>query len=48
MVDTLCRLVTGDGDSKRALYSDDEDFIYQLKRVILLNGINAPTERGDA
>jgi len=48
MVDTLCRLVTGDGDSKRALYTDDEDFIYQLKRAILLNGINAPTERGDA
>jgi len=48
MVDTLCRLVTGDGDSKRALHTDDEDFIYQLKRAILLNGINAPTERGDA
>jgi hypothetical protein len=48
MVDTLCRLVTGDGDSKRALYTDDEDFIYQLKRAILLNGINAPTAHGDA
>ncbi len=47
-VDTLCRLVTGEADSKRSLYTDDEDFIYEMKRAILLNGINAPTERGDA
>ncbi len=47
-VDTLCRLVTGEADSKRSLYTDDEDFIYEMKRSILLNGINAPTERGDA
>jgi hypothetical protein len=47
-VDTLCRLVTGEADSKRALYTDDDDFIYEMKRAILLNGINAPTERGDA
>jgi len=47
-VDTLCRLVTGEADSKRSLYTDDTDFIYELKRVVLLNGINAPTERGDA
>jgi hypothetical protein len=47
MADTLCRLVTGEADSKRKLYSDDEDIIYSLKRAILLNGINVPTERGD-
>ncbi len=47
-VDTLCRAVTGEADSKRSLYTDDEDFIYEMKRAILLNGINAPTERGDA
>lgn len=47
-VDTLCRLVTGEGDSKRSLYTDDEDFIYEMRRAILLNGINAPTDRGDA
>lgn len=47
-VDTLCRLVTGEADSKRSLYTDDEDFIYEMKRAILLNGINAPTEHGDA
>jgi hypothetical protein len=45
--DTLCRLVTGEADSKRRLYTDDEDFIIELRRVVLLNGINVPTERGD-
>ena len=45
--DTLCRLVTGEADSKRRLYTDDEDFIIELRRVILLNGINVPTDRGD-
>jgi hypothetical protein len=47
MADTMCRLVTGEADSKRKLYSDDEDIIYALRRAILLNGINVPTERGD-
>ncbi len=45
--DTACRLVTGEADSKRRLYSDDEDVIIELKRAVLLNGINVPTDRGD-
>jgi putative DNA primase/helicase len=45
--DTLCRLVTGEADSKRRLYTDDEDFIIELRRAALLNGINLPTDRGD-
>jgi hypothetical protein len=45
--DTLCRLVTGESDSKRVLYTDDEDLIWSMKRVVLLNGINPPTDRGD-
>jgi hypothetical protein len=45
--DTLCRLVTGEADSKRRLYTDDEDVIIELRRAVLLNGINVPTERGD-
>jgi hypothetical protein len=45
--DTLCRLVTGEADSKRWLYTDDEDFIIELRRAALLNGINVPTDRGD-
>jgi hypothetical protein len=45
--DTLCRLVTGEADSKRRLYTDDEDVIIELRRAVILNGINAPTDRGD-
>jgi hypothetical protein len=45
--DTLCRLVTGESDSKRVLYSDDEDLVWSMKRAVLLNGINPPSERGD-
>src|SRR5215216_4140070 len=45
--DTLCRLVTGEADSKRRLYTDDEDVIVELMRAVVLNGINIPTDRGD-
>jgi hypothetical protein len=45
--DTLCRLVSGEADSKRRLYTDDEDVIIELRRAAILNGINVPTERGD-
>ncbi len=45
--DTLCRLVTGESASKRSLYTDDEDFILEMKRAVLINGINAPSDRGD-
>jgi hypothetical protein len=45
--DILCRLVTGEADSKRRLYTDDEDVIIELRRAAILNGINVPTERGD-
>jgi hypothetical protein len=31
--DTLCRLVTGESDSKRKLYTDDEDHIWSLTAV---------------
>ena len=45
--DTLCRLVTGEADSKRRLYTDDEDVIIEARRAVALNGINVPTDRGD-
>lgn len=38
--DALCRAVTGEGFTKRELYSDDEDVIYRFRRCIGLNGIN--------
>ena len=40
--DDLCRAVTAGGFSKRRLYSDDDDIIYQFSRCIILNGINVP------
>src|SRR5688500_7524850 len=45
--DTLCRLVSGEADSKRRLYTDDEDVIIELRRAVILTGINVPTDRGD-
>ncbi|MDP3792205.1 MAG: bifunctional DNA primase/polymerase [bacterium] len=38
--DLLCRAVSGTGFSKRELYSDDDDVIYNFKRCISINGIN--------
>jgi hypothetical protein len=31
--DTFCRFVTGSAFSKRVLYTDDDDFLYEFKRV---------------
>jgi len=46
-LDAICRAVTGEGDSKRKLYTDDEDVVYEYKRAILLNTINFPAARPD-
>lgn len=44
----FCRVVTGMGVSKRALYTDDDDVIYSdLLRCIGLTDINIAAERGD-
>jgi hypothetical protein len=45
--DQICRAVTGSGSSKRVLYTDDEDFIRNLKRCIGLNGINLAATKAD-
>ena len=45
--DLLCRVVTGAGFSKRELFSDEGDIIFQLKRVVGINGINIITTRAD-
>ena len=45
--DMLCRASTGSGFSKRELYSDDDDTIYNFKRCVGLNGINPAARRGD-
>jgi len=45
--DALCRAVTGEGFTKRELYSDDEDVIYKFRRCIGLNGINIAATKTD-
>ena len=45
--DALCRAVTGSGFSKRALYSDDSDIIYNFTRCIGFNGINLAATKAD-
>lgn len=45
--DRLCRAATGGGFSKRELYTDDEDIIYNFRRCVGLNSINIAAQRGD-
>jgi len=45
--DELCKVVTGGGFSKRELYSDDEDIIYQMQRCLIINGINLVATKPD-
>ena len=47
LADIACRASTGDSISKRALYTNDEDFFVKFRRTILFNGINKPSDRGD-
>ena len=43
--DMVCKFVTGEADSKRQLYSDDEYVIYELMRAVLVSSIKPPSER---
>jgi hypothetical protein len=45
--DLLCKAVTGNSASKRGLYTDDDDFYYNFKRVVGLNGINLGATKAD-
>jgi hypothetical protein len=45
--DQLCRAVTGSGFTKRGLYTNDDDFIYNMRRAVGYNGINITTTRPD-
>jgi DNA polymerase, archaea type len=46
--DEVCKAVTGVGNSKRKLYSDDEDVIVNYRRCIIINGINNNLTEPDA
>lgn len=45
--DQLCRAVTGSGFTKRELYSDDNDVIYNFRRCLGFNGINLAATKAD-
>jgi len=45
--DLLCRAVTGEGFSKRQLYTDDEDVTYRFRRVVGLNSLELVAEAPD-
>ncbi|MGW2092072.1 hypothetical protein [Promicromonospora sukumoe] len=38
--DSLCRAVTGDGDVRRELFSDDGLAVFSFRRVLVMNGID--------
>lgn len=45
--DLLCKLVTGTGISKRALYTNNDDFFRFLRRVVIINGLTPSAEKAD-
>jgi hypothetical protein len=45
--DLLCKAVTGGGFSRRELYSDDSDVIFNFQRAIIITGINVSTAAPD-
>ena len=46
--DEACKAVTGIGQSKRKLYTDDDEVIYEYKRCLGFNGINISLSEPDA
>jgi len=45
--DCICRICTGEGVSKRRLYSDDDDFIYNFQHIVGINGISNVISKPD-
>ena len=45
--DALCRAATGEGHTKRQLYTDADLTVIRFRRVIILNGIDLGGLRGD-
>jgi hypothetical protein len=45
--DLLCRAVTGNSFSKRALWTNDDDIYYNFKRIIGINGIDLAATKAD-
>lgn len=47
MSDAFCRLATGGGYATRALWTDDEERIFEQMRPVILNGLDAVVTRQD-
>lgn len=45
--ETLCQAVTGGGFTKRELYSDSDEVVYDFRRAIIVTGINIATAAPD-
>lgn len=45
--DMFCRAITGEETTKRQLYTDADEYIFQYKRKIILNGISPRLESPD-
>jgi hypothetical protein len=45
--DLICQAVTGGGFSKRQLYSDSDEVLYNFRRAIILTGINVASVAPD-
>jgi 5S rRNA maturation endonuclease (ribonuclease M5) len=45
--DALCRIATGAGLAIRALYSDDDEILFNAKRPVIVNGIDSIATRAD-
>ncbi|MFH2111743.1 MAG: hypothetical protein ABIJ47_10855 [Candidatus Bathyarchaeota archaeon] len=45
--DTLSRAITGIGNQRRALYTDDDTYLREFQRCVSLNGINVPASNPD-
>ena len=45
--DMLCRASTGEGFSKRQLFTDEGDVVFKYRRCVFLNGLNVPATQPD-
>ena len=45
--DAICRLSTGGGQAKRALYTDDDEHVLDAQRPVIINGIEELATRSD-
>lgn len=45
--DSMCRAVTGEGDVRRALYTDGDVTVFNFKRCLVVNGIDIGAMKGD-